>query len=768
MASISVDFSKLSSDDKARAALEKENKADIFKEDIKSRDVSDQFESLQAQRIASEKREQQRTQSEAPLMNSTSKSSQTIQKSNQSIGEDVLKPEIIVDEGDEEQEPMDIRAQAASIDEDAVVKKENAYKAYSEEFQERIKGFLRDSFFAEVIDKAKQTTLKQTKSIVTVFKNYVRDNEFIFESLKEKFGENEVKLFLDEDNYVIKNINGTSLFLEIAKALLYDQGADIKFPKLYDDTKEPLEMVEVFNYSKVIEMQKKRFDNASNHITILQNSLSDRIKRDSAIEGTFKQLKADLGAMNSYFLLFVLLWNAPFDERDYGIQDYATNVANLTQKLGSLVSTLKDIDGAWDQGKLEKQVDDFNKHIEDLEKRTGEFVKSIDDYARKAINDLNVRLNRAARASQESVLENIRNITDSLYKEIQDQIVKIQESRRSIQNFQDFAEVLKNVSSSYNETLGSNATVKAFGTVLERVDKLGGKIEKLDSVGKKIDGFDGKLEKFDELSKKIESISKKLENLDSGDGKTNDIEAIRKSIEKIANSDFKIKVIEKVLPAKAEDKIIEVKDDRAKEVENKIEKAVDNKEVSIDSKDVKIDNVEAANASNEKNVSNSSEVVDNKADIKANDGDKIQKDNTIDTTEAGFVKNEEIKKDEAVLDEVAKNVGSEVVVDTESKTEVCNEVVSKNETKSVKTEIVDEKAIDDNKKVATFKVGENSKIPQESDDKITLSKDELVSLVNNSVSKAVKEVISGAAEKEQRSSNSLIGRIMDCFVKSSK
>jgi len=48
--------------------------------------------------------------------------------------------------------------------------------------------------------------------------------------------------------------------------------------------------------------------------------------------------------------------------------------------------------------------------LETLRKRTGEFVKSIDDYARKAINDLNIRLARAARASQESVLENTLNL----------------------------------------------------------------------------------------------------------------------------------------------------------------------------------------------------------------------------------------------------------------------------------------------------------------------------------------------------------------------
>ena len=757
-----INFDKLASDDKLRAALEKEDKADASKEVVKSRDVSDQFELLQAQRIASEKREQQRAQDNAPLMNSV-KSNETPQKSDQNISEEILKPEIVIDEDDaKEGEPIDIRAQAASIDEDAVVKKENAYKAYSEEFQERIKGFLRDSFFSEVIDKAKETTLKQTKSIVRVFKDYVRDNEFIFESLKEKFGENEVKMFLDEDNYVIKNINGTSLFLEIAKALLYDKGADIKFPKLYDETKEPLEMVEVFNYSRVIEMQKRRFDNASNHITILQNSLSDRIKRDSAIEGTFKQLKADLGAMNSYFLLFVLLWNAPFDERDYGIQDYATNVANLTQKLGSLVSTLKDIDGAWDQGKLEKQIDDFNKHIEDLEKRTGEFVKSIDDYARKAINDLNIRLARAARASQESVLENIRNITDSLYKEIQDQIVKIQESRRSIQNFQDFAEVLKNVSSSYNETLGSNATVKAFGTVLERIDKVGSRIEKLDVVGKKIESFDEKLEKFDELSKKMENIGKKLENLESGDKKTTDIEAIRKSIEKIANSDFKVKVIEKVLPAKAEEKVAEIKDDRAE----KVEKAVDGKEGSVSNGNVKIDSIEVANVSNNESASDSSEVVENKTDVDTDNNNEAEK-----YLFKEMPKNEEIKENEVFSSEALEDEKSEVNVDNvESKLEVCSEAIAKNDSdvKAVKAEVVDEKAIDEDKKVVTFKVDESSKIFPKSDDKITLSKDELVSLINDGISKAVREAVSNATEKEQRSSNSLIGKIMDRFVKSSE
>ena len=742
----------------SKAALEREEEVDVSKEAIELNEAPDQFELLQAQRRASEKREQQRMQSEAPLMNSTSKSSKIIQKTGQSVGEEDPDPEIIEEESSnsKEQEPMDIRAQAASIDEDAVVKQENAYKAYSEEFQERIKGFLRDSFFSEVIDKAKQTTLKQTKSIVTVFKNYVRDNEYIFEGLKEKFGEGEVKLFLDEDNYVIKNINGTSLFLEIAKALLYDQGADIKFPKLYDDTKEPLEMVEVFNYSRVIEMQRKRFDNASNHITILQNSLSDRIKRDSAIEGTFKQLKADLGAMNSYFLLFVLLWNAPFDERDYGIQDYATNVANLTQKLGSLVSTLKDIDGAWDQGKLEKQVDDFNKHIEDLEKRTGEFVKSIDDYARKAINDLNVRLNRAARASQESVLENIRNITDSLYKEIQEQIVKIQESRRSIQNFQDFAEVLKNVSSSYNETLGSNATVKAFGTVLERVDKLGSRIEKLDTVGKKIESFDEKLGKFDELSKKMENIGKSLEKLESGDKKNADIEAIRKSIEKIANSDFKVKVIEKVLPAKVEENVVEAN--------SEVEKADNNKVESVSNEDVKLGNVETAN---------DSDIANNKASEKMDDSNEAEKylfkempkqdsikDDVVEAVDAKSMNSEEIKKEEAVCSEAAKDEKSEIAVDNvEPKVEVCNKEMFKNDVgvKAIKTEIVNEKVAD-----------ENFKVSPKSDDKITLSKEELASLINDGISKAIREVISNATKKEQRSSNSLLGKIMDRFTKSSE
>ena len=192
---------------------------------------------------------------------------------------------------------------------------------FSQEEKERFKELLRDEFLIESLVKARETTIRQTRSILTVFKNHLASDDRLKDRLVKMFGQEAIDEFLNrgvESENDFKSVtrkkdivfdgivlNNTSLFIEVSRYLFSPY---IQFPQLYKEDvlgneRDPFRTVDVFNYANVVEIEKNTYDDIQNQFSVFENN--DRLKAlfdlNPVLRGGFDQIKKDAQKMHTYF-----------------------------------------------------------------------------------------------------------------------------------------------------------------------------------------------------------------------------------------------------------------------------------------------------------------------------------------------------------------------------------------------------------------------------------------------------------------------------------
>ena len=337
---------------------------------------------------------------------------------------------------------------------------------FSQEEKERFKELLRDEFLIESLVKARETTIRQTRSILTVFKNHLASDDRLKDRLVKMFGQEAIDEFLNrgvESENDFKNVtrkkdivfdgivlNNTSLFIEVSRYLFSPY---IQFPQLYKEDvlgneRDPFRTVDVFNYANVVEIEKNTYDDIQNQFSVFENN--DRLKAlfdlNPVLRGGFDQIKKDAQKMHTYFSIFLLLWNSPFDERDYGVQQYSKNVAMLSEKLSKFMDVLQGLDRLYNDDAFKQKIEHLvGGHLKDVNRKFEEIAGNAIEGAERRIN----------------------NRVDGFLNRMNVHITNFQKLKREFSMFDDFSDSYIKVANGIESNIGSSYVAKISQSIAD-------------------------------------------------------------------------------------------------------------------------------------------------------------------------------------------------------------------------------------------------------------------------------------------------------------
>ena len=337
---------------------------------------------------------------------------------------------------------------------------------FSQEEKERFKELLRDEFLIESLVKARETTIRQTRSILTVFKNHLASDDRLKDRLVKMFGQEAIDEFLNrgvESENDFKNVtrkkdivfdgivlNNTSLFIEVSRYLFSPY---IQFPQLYKEDvlgneRDPFRTVDVFNYANVVEIEKNTYDDIQNQFSVFENN--DRLKAlfdlNPVLRGGFDQIKKDAQKMHTYFSIFLLLWNSPFDERDYGVQQYSKNVAMLSEKLSKFMDVLQGLDRLYNDDAFKQKIEHLvGSHLKDVNRKFEEIAGNAIEGAERRIN----------------------NRVDGFLNRMNVHITNFQKLKREFSMFDDFSDSYIKVANGIESNIGSSYVAKISHSIAD-------------------------------------------------------------------------------------------------------------------------------------------------------------------------------------------------------------------------------------------------------------------------------------------------------------
>ena len=337
---------------------------------------------------------------------------------------------------------------------------------FSQEEKERFKELLRDEFLIESLVKARETTIRQTRSILTVFKNHLASDDRLKDRLVKMFGQEAIDEFLNrgvESENDFKNVtrkkdivfdgivlNNTSLFIEVSRYLFSPY---IQFPQLYKEDvlgneRDPFRTVDVFNYANVVEIEKNTYDDIQNQFSVFENN--DRLKAlfdlNPVLRGGFDQIKKDAQKMHTYFSIFLLLWNSPFDERDYGVQQYSKNVAMLSEKLSKFMDVLQGLDRLYNDDAFKLKIEHLvGSHLKDVNRKFEEIAGNAIEGAERRIN----------------------NRVDGFLNRMNVHITNFQKLKREFSMFDDFSDSYIKVANGIESNIGSSYVAKISQSIAD-------------------------------------------------------------------------------------------------------------------------------------------------------------------------------------------------------------------------------------------------------------------------------------------------------------
>lgn len=337
---------------------------------------------------------------------------------------------------------------------------------FSQEEKERFKELLRDEFLIESLVKARETTIRQTRSILTVFKNHLASDDRLKDRLVKMFGQEAIDEFLNrgvENENDFKSVtrkkdivfdgivlNNTSLFIEVSRYLFSPY---IQFPQLYKEDvlgneRDPFRTVDVFNYANVVEIEKNTYDDIQNQFSVFENN--DRLKAlfdlNPVLRGGFDQIKKDAQKMHTYFSIFLLLWNSPFDERDYGVQQYSKNVAMLSEKLSKFMDVLQGLDRLYNDDAFKQKIEHLvGGHLKDVNRKFEEIAGNAIEGAERRIN----------------------NRVDGFLNRMNVHITNFQKLKREFSMFDDFSDSYIKVANGIESNIGSSYVAKISQSIAD-------------------------------------------------------------------------------------------------------------------------------------------------------------------------------------------------------------------------------------------------------------------------------------------------------------
>ena len=337
---------------------------------------------------------------------------------------------------------------------------------FSQEEKERFKELLRDEFLIESLVKARETTIRQTRSILTVFKNHLASDDRLKDRLVKMFGQEAIDEFLNrgvESENDFKSVtrkkdivfdgivlNNTSLFIEVSRYLFSPY---IQFPQLYKEDvlgneRDPFRTVDVFNYANVVEIEKNTYDDIQNQFSVFENN--DRLKAlfdlNPVLRGGFDQIKKDAQKMHTYFSIFLLLWNSPFDERDYGVQQYSKNVAMLSEKLSKFMDVLQGLDRLYNDDAFKQKIEHLvGGHLKDVNRKFEEIAGNAIEGAERRIN----------------------NRVDGFLNRMNVHITNFQKLKREFSMFDDFSDSYIKVANGIESNIGSSYVAKISQSIAD-------------------------------------------------------------------------------------------------------------------------------------------------------------------------------------------------------------------------------------------------------------------------------------------------------------
>lgn len=337
---------------------------------------------------------------------------------------------------------------------------------FSQEEKERFKELLRDEFLIESLVKARETTIRQTRSILTVFKNHLASDDRLKDRLVKMFGQEAIDEFLNrgvESENDFKSVtrkkdivfdgivlNNTSLFIEVSRYLFSPY---IQFPQLYKEDvlgneRDPFRTVDVFNYANVVEIEKNTYDDIQNQFSVFENN--DRLKAlfdlNPVLRGGFDQIKKDAQKMHTFFSIFLLLWNSPFDERDYGVQQYSKNVAMLSEKLSKFMDVLQGLDRLYNDDAFKQKIEHLvGSHLKDVNRKFEEIAGNAIEGAERRIN----------------------NRVDGFLNRMNVHITNFQKLKREFSMFDDFSDSYIKVANGIESNIGSSYVAKISQSIAD-------------------------------------------------------------------------------------------------------------------------------------------------------------------------------------------------------------------------------------------------------------------------------------------------------------
>ena len=337
---------------------------------------------------------------------------------------------------------------------------------FSQEEKERFKELFRGEFLIESLVKARETTIRQTRSILTVFKNHLASDDRLKDRLVKMFGQEAIDEFLNrgvESENDFKSVtrkkdivfdgivlNNTSLFIEVSRYLFSPY---IQFPQLYKEDvlgneRDPFRTVDVFNYANVVEIEKNTYDDIQNQFSVFENN--DRLKAlfdlNPVLRGGFDQIKKDAQKMHTYFSIFLLLWNSPFDERDYGVQQYSKNVAMLSEKLSKFMDVLQGLDRLYNDDAFKQKIEHLvGSHLKDVNRKFEEIAGNAIEGAERRIN----------------------NRVDGFLNRMNVHITNFQKLKREFSMFDDFSDSYIKVANGIESNIGSSYVAKISQSIAD-------------------------------------------------------------------------------------------------------------------------------------------------------------------------------------------------------------------------------------------------------------------------------------------------------------
>lgn len=324
---------------------------------------------------------------------------------------------------------------------------------FSKDTKARIQEVFRDEFLLASLGRAQKTTIQQTRSILTVFKKHIANDANLQNRLEKLFGKEEVenlKNFDDNDERLLEatrkrnivlggiELNNTSLFIEVSRYLFSPY---IQFPELFQEdedgnVKDPFRTTDVFNYANVVEIEQNTNDDIHRQLRrFIEDPKIDRLlKNDSALKGIYDKIKDDVYKMHTYFSIFLLLWNSPFDERDYGVQQYSKNVAMLSEKLGKFMDDLVKLDALYSEKEFKEKIERLiSDHLKNVNRK-------FDEVAGMAIEGAENRINKRV---------------DNFFEEMNKNITKFQKMKREMTILDDLSDSISKTVNNVESSIGA-------------------------------------------------------------------------------------------------------------------------------------------------------------------------------------------------------------------------------------------------------------------------------------------------------------------------